>query len=93
MKQSLMLILERARTIMHNALTHAINETALPAYLIEGILLDLLAEVRAQKAAEFSAEYEEALKLYEETLKLIHPPEPSEQDQTVQERTPTESEE
>lgn len=93
MKPTLIIILERARAILKNALNRAIAETALPAYLIEGILLDLLAEVRAQKAAEFSAEYEEALKLYEETLKLIHPPEPSEQDQTVQEQNPTESEE
>ena len=84
MKPTLMLILERARAILHNALSRAINETALPAYLIEGILLDLLAEVRAQKAAEIAAEYEDA-------LKLIPPPAP--QEQTAPEQTDTESEE
>lgn len=81
MKPTLMLILERARAILHNALSRAINETALPAYLIEGILLDLLADVRAQKAAEIAAEYEDA-------LKLIPPPAPP-----ASEQTDTESEE
>ena len=63
MKPTLMLILEKARAILHNALNRVIAETALPAYLIEGLLLDLLAEVRAQKAAELGVEYEAALKL------------------------------
>ena len=74
MKPTLIIILERARAILKNALSRAINETALPAYLIEGILLDLLADVRAQTAAEIAAEYEDA-------LKLIPPPEPPVQDQ------------
>lgn len=62
MKPTLIIILERARAILKNALNHALAETALPAYLIEGILLDLLAEVRAQKATEIAAEYEDELK-------------------------------
>lgn len=61
-KPTLSIILERGRTILKSALNHVIAETALPAYLIEGLLLDLLAEVRAQKAAEIAAEYEDALK-------------------------------
>lgn len=82
MKPTLIIILERARAILKNALNRVIAETALPAYLVEGILLDLLAEVRAQKAAEIAVEYEDA-------LKLIPPPEPPEQDQP-DERTESE---
>ena len=82
MKPTLIIILERARAILKNALNRVIAETALPAYLIEGILLDLLAEVRAQKAAEIAVEYEDA-------LKLILPPEPPAQDQP-DERTESE---
>lgn len=84
MKPTLIIILERARAILKNALNRVIAETALPAYLIEGILLDLLADVRAQKAAEIAAEYENA-------LELIPPPAPPEQ--TAPEQTDTESEE
>ena len=83
MKPTLIIILERARAILKNALNRSIAETALPAYLIEGILLDLLAEVRAQKAAEIAVEYEDV-------LKLIPPPEPPAQDQPDEK---TESEE
>lgn len=83
MKPTLIIILERARAILKNALNRAIAETALPAYLLEGILLDLLAEVRAQKAAEIAVEYEDA-------LKQIPPPEPPAQDQPDEK---TESEE
>lgn len=78
MTPSLIIILERGRAILKNALNRVIAETTLPAYLIEGILLDLLAEVRAQKATEIAAELEE-------TLKLIPPPAPP--------QTETESEE
>lgn len=80
MKPTLIIILERARAILKNALNHVIAETALPAYLIEGVLLDLLAEVRAQKATEITAEYEEV-------LKQTQPPVPDKPD------TATESEE
>lgn len=85
MKPTLMLILEKGRAILHNALSRVINETALPAYLIEGILLDLLADVRAQKATELAAEYEE-------TLKQIPPPAATAPAQTEPEQTTTESE-
>ena len=77
MKPTLIIILERARAILKNALNRAIAETALPAYLLEGILLDLLAEVRAQKAAEIAAEYEGA-------LKQIPPPAPDKTDTTTE---------
>lgn len=80
MKPTLIIILERARAILKNALNHVIAETALPAYLIEGVLLDLLAEVRAQKATEIAAEYENA-------LKQIPPPAPEQTDTAVSEET------
>lgn len=64
MKPTLIIILERARAILKNALNRVIKETALPAYLIEGILLDLLADVRAQKAVELAAECENTLKQF-----------------------------
>ena len=86
MKPTLIIILERARAILKNALNRVIAETALPAYLIEGVLLDLLAEVRAQKAAEIAVEYEDA-------LKLIPPPAPPEPPAPEQTDTTTESEE
>lgn len=63
MPKKLILLLERSRAIFKNALSSVIAETKLPAYLIEGILLDLLNDIRAQKAQEFAAEYEEALRL------------------------------
>ena len=58
---SLSTILERGRSILKNALNRVITETSLPAYLVEGILLDLLADVRAQKANEITVELEKAL--------------------------------
>lgn len=62
MTPNLPIILERARSILRNAINRVIKETVLPAYLIEGILLDLLADVRAQKATEIAAECEEMLR-------------------------------
>lgn len=83
MKPTLILILERARAIMRNALNRAINETALPAYLIEGLLLELLAEVRAQKVTELAVEHEEALRMI---------PPPTEGEKEGSEQPPAEAE-
>ena len=58
---NLSIIIERGRVILRSALNRVITETALPAYLVEGILLDLLADVRAQKANEITVELEKAL--------------------------------
>ena len=81
MKPTLIIILERARAIFKTALNHVIAETELPAYLIEGVLLDLLAEVRVQKAAELAAVHEETLK----QIQLLSP--------TLSDKTDNESEE
>ena len=45
-------ILEEARAEYVRAFNEATAKTRLPAYLCEGILLGILADVRAQKAAE-----------------------------------------
>lgn len=84
MKPTLIIIIERARALLKSALNHVIAETALPAYLIEGVLLDLLAEVRSQKAAEIAAEHEEALK----QIQLLSPA-PSDKTDNENEETKT----
>lgn len=61
MPTRLIIDLERARAILKNALHRVITEIKLPGYLIEGLLLDLLNDVRAQKAQELAAECVEAL--------------------------------
>lgn len=76
MKPSLSIILERALSILRSALTRVIKETALPAYLIESLLLDLLAEVREQKAADLSAELEQCLAENEALRKQLEPDPP-----------------
>ena len=81
MKPTLIIILERARAIFKTALNQVIAETELPAYLIEGVLLDLLAEIRVQKAAEIAAVHEETLK----QIQLLSP--------TPSDKTDNESEE
>lgn len=80
MTPSLPIILERARSILRNAINRVIKETALPAYLVEGILLDLLADVRAQKAAEIAVEYEDALKLIPPPAAPVPAPEQTDTD-------------
>lgn len=45
-------IIENSRGMMTNALNQVQEETKLPAFLMEGIILDLLAEVRKQKNLE-----------------------------------------
>ncbi len=61
---SLIIIIERARSAIKAALGNIIKATKLPAYLVEGILLDILAEVRAQKAVELATECENTLKQF-----------------------------
>ena len=49
---TLMLLIEKAREIQRTAISNIIKETKLPAYLIEGVLLEALSEIRAQKVTE-----------------------------------------
>ena len=68
---SLSLIIERGRAIVRGAVNKVIKDTKLPAYLIEGILLDVLAEVRDQKNSELAAELEQRLAKVAELEQLL----------------------
>ncbi|MGN1111569.1 MAG: hypothetical protein ACI4RP_00050 [Acutalibacteraceae bacterium] len=48
----LSLIIENARGKFIQTFNQVIDETKLPAYLVEGMLLELLAEVRSRKSLE-----------------------------------------
>ena len=43
--------------LLENAFNQMLEETNLPAYLIEGILLEVLAETRARKNLELVSDY------------------------------------
>lgn len=48
----LCVLLEQAKSAMYGALEKTINQTKLPAYLMEGIIFELLANVQSQKNIE-----------------------------------------
>ena len=52
MNTPLSIAIENAKTILFESLNHVIKDTKLPAYLIEGLLMELVAEVRKQKNLE-----------------------------------------
>lgn len=52
----LAVIMENARTKLITAFNEAAQESRLPAFLMEGIVEGLLAEIRARKNAELAAE-------------------------------------
>ena len=60
----LILIIENAKRDMNNMFYQIINKSGLPAYLIEGIIVDILSEVRNRKNIELS----EALVKYSEDV-------------------------
>ena len=53
----LSIMMENAKGMMIDALNQVQEKTNLPAYLMEGIILDLLAEVRNQKNLEIVSDY------------------------------------
>lgn len=53
----LSILLENAKGKFINAFNQILEETNLPAYLIEGILLEVLAETRARKNLELVSDY------------------------------------
>lgn len=53
----LSILLENAKGKFINAFNQMLEETNLPAYLIEGILLEVLAETRARKNLELVSDY------------------------------------
>lgn len=53
----LSIMMENAKGMMIDAFNQVQEKTNLPAYLMEGIILDLLAEVRNQKNLEIVSDY------------------------------------
>lgn len=58
MNKPLSILLEQARMNILNATNQAIQESNLPSYLIEGVLCDVLSDIRKQKAVELVMDYE-----------------------------------
>ena len=56
-QKPLSVMMENAKGMMISAFNQVQAETALPAYLMEGIVLDLLAQVRNQKNLELVSDY------------------------------------
>ena len=52
----LLVVMERARTKLIGAFNETAQESRLPAFLLEGIVEGLLADIRARKNAELAAE-------------------------------------
>lgn len=64
-------IIENTRCKAKKAVMQAIDEANLPAYLAEGIALDILAELRSRKSAEMmTLSMSEMAKLEEENKKM-----------------------
>ncbi len=53
----LSVLLENAKGKFINAVNQTLEETNLPAYLMEGIVVEVLAEIRARKNLELVADY------------------------------------
>lgn len=62
----LSLMLENAKKNINVVINQAIEESGLPAYLLEGIVVDLLSEIRKQKNLELLADISAASKKEEE---------------------------
>lgn len=60
------LILETAKGQIITAMNECIAQTGLPAYLLEGIVLEILSDIRRQKNCELAAEINAALASEEE---------------------------
>ena len=56
-QKPLSVMMENAKAMMIAAFNQVQAETALPAYLMEGIVLDLLAQARNQKNLELVSDY------------------------------------
>lgn len=53
----LSVLLENAKGKFINAVNQTLEETNLPAYLMEGIVVEVLAEIRARKNLELVSDY------------------------------------
>ncbi len=57
MDMPLSIMLENAKSMFISAFNQVSEQTKLPAYLIEGIMLGILSDIRAQKNIELTADY------------------------------------
>ena len=62
----LSLMIEEARSNINSAFSKVVEESRLPAYLLEGVVADLLSEIRKQKNLELLADINSANKKEEE---------------------------
>lgn len=58
MEKSLMVAIEEARLKVYAAFNQIAEETKLPPFLLEGIVTDLLSEIRKQKVIDLITEKE-----------------------------------
>lgn len=66
MEQPLSLMLENAKGMIFRAFNEIQEKTQLPAYLLEGIVTGLLAEIRNQKNLELVSDFNRAQEKTEE---------------------------
>jgi hypothetical protein len=66
MEKPLSLILETTKGMLFQAFNQVQEQTKLPAYLMEGIVIEILSDIRNQKNLELAAELN---KLHEEDEK------------------------
>lgn len=57
----LSIMLENAKGMMNEAFNEVLQQTHLPAFLMEGIVCDLLAEIRKQKNLELISDYNKTI--------------------------------
>lgn len=58
MEKSLMVVVEEARLKIYAAVNQIVEETKLPPFLVEGIVAELLSEIRKQKVIDLITENE-----------------------------------
>lgn len=58
MEKSLMVAVEEARLKIYAAVNQIVEETKLPPFLVEGIVAELLSEIRKQKVIDLITENE-----------------------------------
>lgn len=60
-KMPLSILLEKTKGKLVSAMNEVLSESGLPAYLMEGLVLEVLADVRLQKAHELAMDMSEIL--------------------------------
>lgn len=60
-KLPLSILLEKTKGRLVSAMNEALSESGLPAYLMEGLVLEVLSDVRMEKAHELAMDMSELL--------------------------------